>query len=126
MAFKNVRKSQNLFFLVSILPQNEQIFCLISPLWSKMGQINIKVKHQGYRNRYNLIDRPNGSSNFCEQTKVFYFIFAHLKDLYKFTKLFLEFEQWPGAAHSTVVAVIFYGLNHWEYTCFYNLALNSP
>ena len=30
---------------------------------------------QGYRNRYNLIDRPSGSYNFCE------IILAHLKDL---------------------------------------------
>ena len=65
-----------------------------------MGQINIKVKHQGYRNRYNLIDRPNGSCNYCEQTK-FFLILAHLKHLHKFPKLFLEFEQWPGAQSIT-------------------------
>ena len=49
-----------------------------------------KRKKRGYRNRYNLIDRPNGSCSFCEIDKDS-MILAHLK----FTKHFHEFELMP-------------------------------
>ena len=49
-----------------------------------------KRKKRGYRNRYNLIDRPSGSCSFCEIDKDS-MILAHLK----FTKHFHEFELMP-------------------------------
>ena len=61
---------------------------------------------QGYRNRYNVIDRPNGSCIFCEKTK--YLILAHLKYFHQFTKLFQNVKSWCLVQHNGKCCLIRY------------------
>ena len=56
------------------------------------------MNHQDYRNKYNLIDRPNGSCNACERNK-HSLIFTYLKDFYQFNRPFYPtfYNLIPGA-----------------------------
>ena len=55
---------------------------------------------QGYRNRYNLIDEPSVSCNFCEMDKKLsgFGTSIYVNDFYQFNKTIQEFEFLPGAA----------------------------
>ena len=83
-------------------PQFKVITQLLSLTWKLIiaaaGQgASVIFLELGYRNRYNLIDRPSGSLNFCEINKGLWF-WHNWNIFYQFTKPFIKFELLPGAA----------------------------
>jgi hypothetical protein len=77
---------------------------ILKPLPPATAAAVVLPEDQGYRNRYNLIDRPSGNGNFGEKNKGLWKILF----FYQFTKPFQQFEQNVQRTFLNLTKVLFY------------------